>query len=110
MLGIGFIGTGGVAERHAEALRDVPGARLVAVWSRRAEARSTFAARHGARAHSTVEALLADPQIGAVFVLTNADSHVDYTLQALAAGTALRFALSTGCSGRTHGLGTRPTA
>lgn len=86
MLGIGFIGTGGVAERHAEALRDVPGARLVAVWSRRAEARSTFAARHGARAHSTVEALLADPQIGAVFVLTNADSHVDYTLQALAAG------------------------
>ena len=34
MINIAFIGTGGVAERHADALRDIPKVRLAGVWSR----------------------------------------------------------------------------
>ena len=37
MINISFIGSGGVAERHAEALRDIPSAKLVGVWSRTAK-------------------------------------------------------------------------
>ena len=35
MINIAFIGTVGVAERHADGLRDIPKARLADVWSRK---------------------------------------------------------------------------
>ncbi|MBI2720251.1 MAG: Gfo/Idh/MocA family oxidoreductase [Rhizobiales bacterium] len=86
MLGIGFIGTGGVAERHAEALRDVRDTKLVGVYSPTAANRRKFAENHGVKAYDSAEALVADPAVGAVFVLSTPQSHVDYALMALAAG------------------------
>lgn len=85
MTNIAFIGTGGVAERHAEALAEVKEAKLVGVWSRNVETRGNFASRFGAKAYETVRSLFEDSAIDAVFVLSNADTHVDYALKALAA-------------------------
>jgi predicted dehydrogenase len=85
MLHIGFIGTGGVAERHAEALCEMPEVKLVAAWSRSAAPREAFATRYGATARATLRELLDDPAIDAVFVLSKADTHVDYAIEALAA-------------------------
>lgn len=86
MLGIGFIGTGGVAERHAEALREVRGTRLVGVSSRTNDSRESFANRHGARSYAEVDDLLKNPEVDAVFVLSRADTHSEYAMRALAAG------------------------
>jgi predicted dehydrogenase len=84
-IGIGFLGSGGVAELHARALTGTRG-QLRAVWSRDAGKAQAFATRHGARAYDSVQALLADPTIEAVFVLTALAGHVELAEQALAAG------------------------
>ncbi len=86
MKGIGFIGTGNVAERHAEALRQARDARLVAVWSPTEAKRRGFAERHGAEAMESAEALYARPDIDAVFVLAAAEAHVDEACRAMDAG------------------------
>jgi len=85
-LGVGFIGAGDIATLHASAVRLCPGAKLVALWNRnqdRAKARSTeFACKN----YASPEALVNDPDIDAVFVLTNLESHLEYTQLALNAG------------------------
>jgi predicted dehydrogenase len=86
MIGVGFIGTGNVAERHAEALRQSPGARLVAVWSPTTERRRDFAARHGAEVVESAEALCGRSDIDAVFVLAAAEAHVEQACAAMEAG------------------------
>ena len=86
MINIAFIGTVGVAERHADGLRDIPKARLADVWSRTEKNCVEFAQRHGAKAYRSMKELLADPAISAVFILSTADTHVDYAIAALKAG------------------------
>lgn len=86
MINIAFIGTGGVAERHAEALRDIPSAKLAGVWSRTPKNCADFAARHGSKAYKLLDELFADSSTSAVFILSTADTHPDYAIAALKAG------------------------
>jgi len=86
MLNVGFVGTGGVAERHAEALKEIDGVRLASAWSRTPAKTEDFVRRHGGASKHSYESLLEDPQIDAVFILTTAETHVDYGIRALAAG------------------------
>ncbi len=66
-------------------LSHVPNARLVSVWSRRAEPADTFAREFDARPCTDFDALLAS-DIDAVYIATLQDSHVEYAIAALAAG------------------------
>jgi len=62
-------------------------AEIVAVGSRSAETAEAFAATHGiARAHSTYEGLLADPDVDAIYISLPNSLHHPWTLAALAAG------------------------
>lgn len=56
------------------------------MWSRTASTAAAFAARHGTVSHDSLDALLADPTIDAVFVLTPAESHFEHASRALKAG------------------------
>ena len=47
-IGFAVVGTGMIAEVHAQAINDTPEARLVAVWTRAAEKRGAFAERAAA--------------------------------------------------------------
>src|SRR6185503_5761829 len=78
----GIIGCGRIAHRFVQGLRDVPGAELVSVWSRRAETVNAFVAQHGGNACTTVEDLLIS-DIDAVYVATLPDSHSLYSILAL---------------------------
>ena len=88
MLRWGIIGCGDVAEKKGgPALYLAEGSELVAVMRRDLEKAEDFARRHGAkRAYNTVEALLADPEIDAVYIATPPHLHCEQTLQAAAAG------------------------
>src|SRR5262249_34448876 len=86
VIGFAFIGTGGVAQLHAEALRRVGNAKLVGAWSRSSQNREKFAATHGIRGYEGIEALLADPSVDAVAVLSPAAAHVQQAMQCLQAG------------------------
>ena len=85
MYNVAFIGTGGVAERHAEALAMLRDVKLAACWSRTFAKTEVFAARYGAKACSELSELLDDETIDVVFVLSSGESHVEYSMLALAA-------------------------
>jgi predicted dehydrogenase len=85
-LGVGFIGAGDISVLHATAVRKCPGAKLVGLWNRNQERANQRAAEFGCKNYSTPEALVNDPAIDAVFVLTNLETHLEYTRLALNAG------------------------
>jgi predicted dehydrogenase len=83
---IGFIGAGDIANLHAEAINSLPDVELKGLWNRTASKGEEKAARYGCRTYSTAEALLADTEIDAVFILTNVETHLHYIEMAAAAG------------------------
>lgn len=85
-IGVGFLGAGDVAILHASAVKKVPGAKLVGLWNRSAERARQRAADFGCRVYDSPQALVADPAIDAVFVLTNLETHLEYTRLALEHG------------------------
>lgn len=85
-LGVGLVGTGTIAEIHAEALAGVSGAKLVAATSRRPEPGRRFCERHGCEYEPTLEALLARTDVDAVAVTTSSATHADIGIAAARAG------------------------
>ena len=85
-IGIGFIGAGDIADLHAEAIHALNGAELVGLWNRTPEKRTLKAEQYKCKTYATVADLLLDPKIDAVFILTNMETHCEYTLQAAKAG------------------------
>lgn len=83
---IGLLGSGDVADLHAEAINSLSGAELAGLWNRTAEKGKRKAAQYGCKTYSTEEELFNDPEIDAVFILTNMETHCEYTLRAAAAG------------------------
>ena len=82
-LGWGILSTGRIAGIFAQGLARAENSRLVAVGSRTPENAAKFAAEHGnPRAHGSYEALLADPDIDAIYNPLTNHLHVDITLAA----------------------------
>lgn len=84
----GLIGCGDVAERKGgPALYSVEQSQLWAVASRQLAKAEDFAQRHGAeRAYDSVEALLADSAVDAIYVATPVFLHASLTIMAANAG------------------------
>ncbi len=85
-IGVGFIGAGDIANLHAKAISEIPGATLVGLWNRTLEKGKKKAKEYHCKWYTTVDELLNDSEIDAVFILTNMETHCSYTLQAAAAG------------------------
>ena len=85
-IGIGFIGAGEVSMLHDNAIKSIPGARLVGLWNRTPALAIERAALYACKRFDTPEALVADPEIQAVFVLTNLETHLKFVKLALEAG------------------------
>ncbi|HEY8782075.1 MAG TPA: Gfo/Idh/MocA family oxidoreductase [Mucilaginibacter sp.] len=81
----GIIGCGRIANRFVQGLREVQGASLVSVWSRRPETVNSFVEQYGGIACTSVEELL-NSGIDAVYIATLPDSHALYSISALNAG------------------------
>ena len=83
----GILATGMIARKFAV---DLPGSRtgrLVAVGSRSVESARKFAADFGSvRAHGSYAALLADPEVQAVYIAPPHPQHREWALRAAAAG------------------------
>ena len=88
-IGFAVVGTGMIAEVHAQAIQGTPEARLVAGWSRSADKRAEFASRFGCRTAESLEALVADPEIQAVTIATPSGAHADVAVPFLEAGKAV---------------------
>lgn len=87
--GFGIIGCGMIAEFHARAIAEIPGARLAGVMTRSPAngARIAALAEGGpCPIHGSVEALLADPGVGIVCVCTPSGTHLEPAVAAARAG------------------------
>lgn len=84
----GILGCGDVVERKSgPALMQASGSSVVAVMRRDGTKAADFARRHGVpRWYNDADALLADPDVNAVYIATPPDSHLDLTRRAAQAG------------------------
>ena len=83
----GILGTSHINEKLLRGARSIDTADVVAVASRSAATGEAFAAAHGiGRVHPNYEALLADPDIEAVYIPLPNSLHHAWTMQAIAAG------------------------
>jgi phthalate 4,5-cis-dihydrodiol dehydrogenase len=85
-LGIGIIGAGHFAARHAGALAEAGDMRVAAACRRDAAALAAFVAAHGGRGYRDVEALLADPDVDAVVIASPHHLHEAHACAAARAG------------------------
>ncbi|WP_058270245.1 Gfo/Idh/MocA family protein [Olsenella massiliensis] len=93
MIRFGILGAGTIARRFARSLSKVEGAELVAASRRTRERAQAFLAEQpcapGARAYGSHEALLADPDIDAIYLSLPHALHLPWALRAIEAGKAV---------------------
>jgi 1,5-anhydro-D-fructose reductase (1,5-anhydro-D-mannitol-forming) len=84
----GIVGCGDVTEKKSgPAFQKAEGSSLVAVMRRDAQKAEDYARRHGVpRFYTNVDALLADPEVDAVYVATPPSSHAELALRVARAG------------------------
>jgi len=87
-IGWGMIGCGDVTEvKSGPGFQKANHSRLVAVMRRNGELAKDYARRHGVpKWYDTAEALIADPEVDAIYIATPPDAHKAYTLLAARAG------------------------
>ncbi|HRI82605.1 MAG TPA: Gfo/Idh/MocA family oxidoreductase, partial [Opitutaceae bacterium] len=86
-LGWGILATGRIAGIFAQGVARSQHSRLVAVGSRTAANAERFAKEFGVpRAHGSYEALLADPEVQAVYIAVPHPQHVEWAVKAAEAG------------------------
>ncbi len=87
---LGLVGSGFVAGFYMDGLRDVPGAHVVANYSRSAERAAGFGHRHGVpRQYTDIGALCADAEVELVVVGLPNHLHLEAVRLAAAAGKAI---------------------
>lgn len=84
----GILGAGDVCEvKSGPAFQKAERSELIAVMRRDGEKAADFARRHGVRKYyDSIDALLADPEVDAVYIATPPRYHQEHCLAALAAG------------------------
>jgi predicted dehydrogenase len=76
-IGIGIVGCGMISEFHAEAIRKIPGARVVAFCDSVRSAAERRAAQFGGAAFERVEDLVAAPGLDAIAICTPSGLHAE---------------------------------
>lgn len=84
--GIGIVGAGMASKPHALALKAIDGVEVRGVFRRDAQKRAAFAADYGFPAIGSYEALLADPGVDAVLILTPPNAREEIVAAAAKAG------------------------
>ncbi len=83
----GILACGTIANAFAKALKEAEGNELYAVAARDADRAQAFADEHGAsRAYGSYEAMLADPEVEAVYIATIHPLHLEWVAHCVQAG------------------------
>jgi predicted dehydrogenase len=82
-INIAFIGAGDISLLHADAVHACPNARLEGLWSIHKDLDQERAQAFDCKVYDSVEALVSDPEVHAVFILTPLETHTHYATLAL---------------------------
>lgn len=83
---IGILGGGNISGTHARAVRDTPGAELVACWGRDPDKTADMAARYGGTAYRDLDGFLAHRPMEVVLVGTPSGLHAEHAAAAARRG------------------------
>lgn len=86
VIGLGFIGSGEISILHGRAVKEISNARLVGLWNRTRKTGEERAKEEGCRFYESPQALVDDPEIDAVHILTNLETHLEFAKLAMEAG------------------------
>lgn len=88
MIKFGVIGCGRIAKRHLDLLGggQIAGAQLVAICDNVPERLAAAKAKHDVTAYGSLDAMLADPEVEVVVVLTPSGMHAEHAIAAAQAG------------------------
>ena len=89
MLNVGFVGVGGIAQRHIRSLTDLGGTRLAAFCDVVPERAQQAARAHGGSPYTDVDRMLDSEQLDAVFVCTPPSVRAEPIMAAAARGVAV---------------------
>ncbi|MBF0189962.1 MAG: Gfo/Idh/MocA family oxidoreductase [Magnetococcales bacterium] len=82
---LAILGISGIAHHYVKTIRSMSGVMVAAAWGRSPERTSAFAQTHGIpRVASTLEAVLNDPDVDGVLILTEPARHIELATLALA--------------------------
>lgn len=85
----GILATGSIARSFAKGVAESATGELVASASRSKEKAEKFAEEFGGRAHEGYDALLADPEVDAVYIASPHHLHKEHTVMTARAGKAI---------------------
>ncbi|MEM7442128.1 MAG: Gfo/Idh/MocA family oxidoreductase [Pseudomonadota bacterium] len=83
---LAIVGTGRVAERHAEAILEIAPDSLAGAWNRTTKAAERFCQRFDCRHYATIDEAYADASLDAVLITTATHAHYQMARGALEAG------------------------
>jgi predicted dehydrogenase len=86
---IGVVGTGRMATTMVRVMRQLPHYEIVSVASKDPSRASNFARVHGVPKAGTIEHLLGDPQVRAVYIANHTRNHAETAVAALRSGKAV---------------------
>jgi len=86
MIRVGLVGAGVIASLHAQALAEIPNARMTAVFDTDLSRARRLADGHGATGYASLESFLANPDIDVVAICTPSGAHRDVAIAAAEAG------------------------
>ena len=98
-VGIGMLGSGFIAEFHADGLRYIPNTHVAANWGAGPERREAFASRFGSRALDSIDAVCADPEVDLVVVSLPNHLHLEAVRSATAHGKGVACTKPLGRNG-----------
>lgn len=84
--GFGIIGCGMISRFHAKAIQDIENASLVGCWNRTPDSANKLAEETGCQAFSTLDEMLACPDIHVVTIGTASGAHLEPAVAAAEAG------------------------
>jgi len=85
----GIVGTGMIAEFHARAIAEIPGASIAACLDAIPARAEAFAAKHRCRAYADINRFLRDPDMQVVNVCSPSGAHLDSAIPAAESGRHL---------------------
>ena len=86
LIRIAFIGAGDIAFLHGAAIGRLPGMELAGLWSPDGNLNREKSELFGCSVYDSIDALVDDPAIDVIFVLTPMESHHHYAMMAMDAG------------------------
>jgi UDP-N-acetyl-2-amino-2-deoxyglucuronate dehydrogenase len=84
--GFGIVGAGIISDIHAQAIKAIPDAKLVGVYSRTKNKSQAFADKYNCNSYDTLEALLQVASIDIVCICTPSGIHLDPAIKSINAG------------------------